>query len=130
MMPPPRKTIAIVDDNTTLRHGLERYLRAAGYRCESFANAEDFLEVATGLGAACLLADVHLQAMSGLELALHPEVTELHLPVLIMTGSDDPLIEVAARDISSAFLRKPFGCKLLLDAIVDTIGPPIAEGEV
>ena len=129
-MPASRQTIAIVDDNTILRTGLVRYLRAAGYRCESFASAEDFLAVATSLGAACLLADVHLEAMSGLELAMHPLVTERNLPVVIMTGSDDPLIEVAARDLSVAFLRKPFGCKLLLDAIVDTVGPPIADGAV
>ena len=59
-MPPPRKTIAVVDDEVALRNALERLVRAAGYRCESFASAEEFLAVAAGLGAACLLADIHL----------------------------------------------------------------------
>lgn len=127
-MPPPRKTIAIVDDDAGLRASIARYLRAAGFRCESYASAEDFLAVAAGLGAACLLADVHLDGMSGLELALHPTVTGLNLPVVIMTGSDDPMIEVPAREISVAFLHKPFACNALLEVIVDTVGPPIADG--
>src|SRR5262245_15687566 len=128
-MPPPRKTIAIVEDDTSLRCGVSRYLRTAGFRCESFENAESFLDVARGLGASCLLTDIHLVGMSGLELALHPMITDLNLPVLVMTGSVDPLIEVAAREICVAFLRKPFSCGSLLDAIVDTVGPPIAEGD-
>ena len=127
-MPPPRKTIAVVEDDAALRTGVERYLRAAGYRCEGFASAEDFLAAVAALGASCLLADVHLNGMSGLELALHPAVTSLSLPVVIMTGSDDPMIEVPAREISAAFLHKPFACRDLLDAIVDTVGPPIADG--
>ena len=127
-MPLPRKMIAIVDDNTQLRTGVERYLQAAGFKCATFESAEAFLAVAASLGAACLLADVHLEAMSGLELAVHPTVTELKLPVVIMTGSVDPLIELSARNISVAFLRKPFGCSALLEAIVGTVGPPIAEG--
>jgi FixJ family two-component response regulator len=126
-MSPPRKTIAIVDDDTTLRRGVEKYLRSAGFRCESFETAESFLAGAVASGAACLLADVHLAGMSGLELALHPTVGELNLPVVLMTGSEDPLIEVAAREISAAFLRKPFACQALLDAIVDTVGPPIGD---
>ena len=128
-MPPPRQTIAIVDDEISLRQCLVRLVRVAGYRCESFASAEDFLAVAEHMGAACLLADVHMKGMSGLQLALHPMVTGLKLPVLIMSGSVDPQVEQQARSIAVAFLRKPFIGTELLDAIVDTVGPPIVEGD-
>ena len=127
-MPPPRKTIAVVDDEATLRQCLERLVKVAGYRCESFASAEEFLAAAVTSGAECLLADVHMSGMSGLQLALHPTVTGLKLPVLIMSGSGDPQVEAQAREIGAAFLRKPFLGNELLDAIVDAIGPPIVEG--
>ena len=128
-MPPPRQTIAVVDDETALRKCIERLVRIAGYRCESFASAEEFLAAAAGLGAACLLADVHMTGMTGLQLAQHPTVTGLKLPVLIMSGSCDPQVEEQAREIAVAFLRKPFIGTELLDAIVDTVGPPIVEGD-
>ena len=127
-MPPPRKTIAVVDDEVSLRQCLERLVRVAGYRCESFASAEEFLAVAASLNAACLLSDVHLNGMNGLQLAQHPTVVELRLPVLIMSGSVDPQIEQQAREIAVAFMRKPFIGTKLLDAIVDNVGPPIIEG--
>ena len=128
-MPTPRKSIAIVDDDARLRQCIQRHLRAAGYRCETFSSGEEFLAVALNLGAACLLADVHMNGMSGLQLALHPTVLELKLPVVIMTGSVDPLVVAPAQEIGAAFVRKPFFGNELLDAIVDTIGPPIIEGD-
>jgi FixJ family two-component response regulator len=67
--------------------------------------------------------------MTGLELALHPTITSMNLPVVLITGSDDPLVEEPARVIAAAFLRKPIPPGKLLEAIVDTVGPPIAEGE-
>jgi FixJ family two-component response regulator len=129
-MPPSRKTIAIVDDEARVRQCLERLVRVAGYRCQSFASAEEFLVAAAGLGPACLLVDVHMNGMTGLQLAQHPTVTELHLPVLIMSGSGDPHIEERAREVAVGFLRKPFLGNELIDAIVDTIGPPIVDQEI
>jgi FixJ family two-component response regulator len=128
-MPTPRKTIAIVDDDPAVLKAIERQLRAAGYRCATFASAEDFLALAASVGAACLLADIHLGGMTGLELALHPLVSELRLPVLLMSGSDDSVTEAAAREIAVAFLRKPIPCQQLLDSIVDTAGPPLAADD-
>jgi len=129
-MPPPRKTIAIVDDDFCVRQAIDRQLRAAGYRCESFASAEEFLAIAATLGAACLLSDVHLGGMTGIDLALHPAVTGLNLPVVLISGSIDPTIEVAARQVGVAFLRKPIHCQALLETIVDTVGAPIADGDL
>lgn len=129
-MTPPRKTIAIVDDDFSVRQALARQLRAAGYRCESFASAEEFVSIAATVGAACLLTDIHLGGMTGIDLALHPVVTELNLPVVLISGSIDPTIEVAARQIGVAFLRKPITCTILLETIIDTVGAPIADGDL
>src|SRR6185295_15538482 len=127
-MPPERKLIAVIDDDATIRKSLERLLRASGYRCESFASAEEFLLVASVCRAACVVADIGLDGMSGLELALHPKVVDLGLPVILMTGSPDPMFEIPAREIGAAFLFKPFTSEQLLEAIVDTAGAPIADG--
>jgi FixJ family two-component response regulator len=127
-MPPLRQMIAIIDDDESVRRALERLLRLAGYRCAIFSSAEDFVAVAASLGAACVLADIQLTGMSGLHLALHPIVTELELPVVLMSGSTDPLVETPAREFGAAFLRKPISADTLLETIVDTAGPPIGEG--
>ena len=128
-MPPYRRLIAIVEDDLSVRKALERQIRAAGYRCAAFASAEEFVAVAQPCNSAAVVCDVNLGGMSGLQLALHPEVTRLNVPVVLITASADPLIEVAAREICAAFLRKPIPCQELLDAIVDTAGPPIADGD-
>jgi FixJ family two-component response regulator len=129
-MPTARKTIAIVDDDASVRRALERQLCAAGYRCASFESAEEFLLVARVLQPDCLLADIHLGGMTGLELALHPTVTGLLLPVILISGCLDPTFEAPAREIGAAFLRKPIPSQALLDAIVDNVGPPLADGEL
>ena len=128
-MPPPRKTIAIVDDDASLRKALDRQLSASGFNCVTFASAEEFLLVAAVVLPACVLADIHLEGMSGLQLALHPQLTALNVPVVLITGCDDPMIEIPAREIADAFLRKPFAPQVLLDTIIDTVGPPIIDVE-
>ena len=128
-MPPYRKLIVVIDDDCSIRKALERQIRAAGYRCESFASAEDFLAVAKTCKAACAVSDINLGGITGLQLTLHPVITGLNLPVVLITGSPDPMIELPAREIGAAFLRKPIFGHELLDAIVDTVGPPIGESE-
>jgi FixJ family two-component response regulator len=128
-MPPYKKFIAVVEDHDCVRKAIERLVLSAGYRCEAFASAEAFLAVANICKADCLVSDIDLGGMTGLELALHPVVTGLELPVVFITGSLDPIIEAPARAIGAAFLHKPILGQELLDAIIDTAGPPIADDE-
>ena len=128
-MPPKRKLIAVIDDDASVRKALDRQIQAAGYRSHAFASAEEFLAVAVLCGAAGIVCDIHLGGMSGLELALHPIVTSMNLPVVLVSGSDDDTILKPAREIASVFLRKPIPPGKLLEAIVITAGPPIADGE-
>jgi FixJ family two-component response regulator len=128
-MPPKRKLVAVIDDDASVRKALHRQINAAGYRSHAFACAEEFLKGAALCGAACVVCDIHLGGMTGLQLALHPAVMSLNLPFVLISGSDDPMVEEPARMIGAAFLRKPIPPGKLLDAIVDTVGPPIEEGE-
>lgn len=126
-MPPRRKLIAVIDDDASIRKALDRQITAAGYRCHAFVSAEQFLSVAALCGAAAVVCDIHLGGMTGLALARHPTVTALSLPVVLISGSADPSVEEPAAVVGAAFLRKPIAPGKLLEAIVDTIGPPIAD---
>ena len=128
-MPPKRQLIAIIDDDASVRRALDRQINAAGYRSHAFSSAEEFLAAALWCGAACVVCDINLGGMTGLELALHPTVTSMKLPEVLITGSADPYVEEPARLIGAAFLQKPIPPGKLLEAIVDTVGPPIADGE-
>jgi two-component system response regulator FixJ len=128
-MPPNRKLIAVIDDDASVRKALDRQITAAGYRCHAFVSAEQFLSVAALCGAAAVVCDIHLDGMTGLEFAQHPTVAELYLPVLLISGSGDPDIERSADAVGAAFLRKPISTGKLLEALVDTVGPPIDDGE-
>lgn len=127
-MPPKRKLVAVIEDDASVRKALDRQINAAGYRSHAFSCAEEFLSVAALCGAACIVSDINLGAgISGLELALHPTVTSMKLPVVLISAQDDSFIEEPARIIGAAFLRKPIPPGKLLEAIVDTVGPPISD---
>jgi FixJ family two-component response regulator len=128
-MPPKRQLIAVIDDDASVRKALDRQITAAGYRCHAFMNAEQFLSVAALCGAAAVVCDIHLGGMSGLDFAKHPTITGMDLPVVLISGSCDPSIEEPAGALGAAFLRKPIAAGKLLEALVDTVGPPISDSE-
>lgn len=124
-----RRTIAVIDDDESVRKALARQLRAAGYRCEAFACAEDLLFCLSALVPHGVLSDIHLGQMTGLQLAVHPDVTRRKLPVMLMTGLPDPMFEDAARGVAAAFLAKPISGDELLEAIIGVVGPPLVDDE-
>jgi FixJ family two-component response regulator len=121
--------VAVIDDVPSVLKALDRQVSAAGYRSHAFASAEEFLAVAAFCGAACVICDIHLGGMSGLELASHPVVTSLNLPVVLISGGWEPSVDDPAHATAGAFLQKPIPPGKLLETIVDTVGPPIADGE-
>jgi two-component system response regulator FixJ len=117
--------IAIIDDEASVREAAESLLRSAGYRTQCFASAEDFLQSAGLRSAGCLVLDMKLPGMSGLQ--LQQQVRRLHpdLPVIFITASDDPngiLRKQALQSGALAFLRKPFLEQELLSAIQSIVG--------
>jgi FixJ family two-component response regulator len=126
-MPPLRKLIALIENDTSCRKALDRQISAAGFRCQAFASAEEFLQVAAVCGAAAIISDIHLGGLSGLELAVHPAVVAIDIPVVLVSATGDPHIVDSAQQIATAFLRKPIPPGKLLETIVDVVGPPIAD---
>lgn len=117
-MPRQRKTVAVVDDDASMRVGLERLLQARGFDTEIFASAEAFLGAASA--ADCLLLDIHLDGMGGFELRRRLSTAGSRLPVIFMTAFDDDATRDEATRLGCvAYLRKPFAGHLLMEAIAD-----------
>jgi FixJ family two-component response regulator len=110
--------IAIVDDDESVRRSLQRLVQAAGYAVETFASAGEYLAWLPRGQAACLVLDVHMNEMSGLELQ-----RRLAAPVIFITSHDDPTTRARIEKSGAAgHLWKPFDERAALDAIRRAVG--------
>jgi FixJ family two-component response regulator len=112
---PGLRVIAIVDDDRALREALARLLVSCGYTVLRFASAEDFL--AYDARVDCLVLDVQLPGLSGLELADRLRALDRTIPVVFITGHPDPRVHEAVRETAVPWLQKPFDEDGLLNAI-------------
>ena len=96
---------------------IARLLRAAGFQSLSFASAEELLETEAVDSAACLLLDIHLPGLSGLELARLLVTSGRAKPVIFITGQDEVPLRDEAQQLGCAYFRKPFEGSALLAAI-------------
>jgi FixJ family two-component response regulator len=118
--PGEQLVIAIVDDQAALREATENLLKSAGLKAVSFASAEDLLQARALDGAGCLILDVRLLGMSGLELQQHLAADGIHVPIVFITAQEDGDGRMRAQALRSgalAFLRKPFSDEDLLNAV-------------
>jgi len=112
------KTIAIVDDDAGVRQSLERLLNLVGYSVRTFASGEVFLDALKTGTVHCLVLDINLAGISGLDLAVHPAVSGAKIPVIFISGVvQDRIRERATAAGCIALLSKPFKPVELLDAI-------------
>jgi FixJ family two-component response regulator len=112
--------ISIVDDDPLVREGLISLMRSAGFATQAFASAEDFLSLAHRDDIACLILDVRLPGISGLELQsqLTATVSNHRTPVVFMTARDDEATrQQALKGGAVDFLRKPVRREALLNAV-------------
>ena len=121
-MPPPR--IALVDDESSVRIALGRLLRVADYEVRVYASGEEFLGALGDDLPDCALLDVHLPGLSGIEVLMRLQISHPQLPVVFITASHDPAIELSAmRAGGQRVLRKPVSGSELLASIVCVLQP-------
>jgi FixJ family two-component response regulator len=110
--------MAIVDDDDAVRSSVDNLLRSLGFRVQGFASAEAFLQANHASETACLLLDVHLPGMNGLELQRHLMAAHWGIPIIFVTAyvDDDVRVRALARG-AVAFLYKPYYEEDLLHAI-------------
>jgi FixJ family two-component response regulator len=112
------RTIAVVEDDPSMLQGLNRLLLAHGFHVERFTSAESFLDDIARCEAKCLLVDIHLGGISGIDLKRRLTSSGSRLPVIFMTAIDSEATRQEAFEAGClAYLRKPFLAKLLIDAI-------------
>jgi FixJ family two-component response regulator len=115
-------TVHVVDDDHGFRKGLERLLRANGLEVRTFESAEEFEAKANLSEAGCLILDIHLGGMSGIELGCRLMGSGAKIPVVFVTASDNETTRRAAVDAGCvACLEKPFPAKVLLDAVGEAL---------
>lgn len=116
-------TIYVVDDDLSVRKGLRRLLRASGYGVEIFESALEFLRMTTEISSpACLVLDVKMPDMSGIELQEKLQEREYSLPIVFITGHGDiPMSVKAIKTGAINFLTKPFEEKDLLISIKEAL---------
>ena len=118
-----QKIIAVIDDDPEMRAALVMLLRSYGFSVETFDSAETFLTFAAKCRATCLLVDIQLGDITGVELARQLTADGYKFPVIFMTGHGDVTVERKATAAGGiAFLRKPFPTTTLMDAIKKAAG--------
>ena len=111
-------TVFIVDDDASVRKSLMRLLEAAGYTVEAFASAREFLDAARAPGPSCLVLDVRMPGITGLDLQKTLAQAVHRIPIVFVTGHGDIPTSVQAMKAGAIdFLTKPYAAKDLLDAI-------------
>jgi FixJ family two-component response regulator len=117
---PEEPTVFAVDDDASMREALSRLFRSIGMRAHLFASAEEFLLFKRPEAPACLVLDVRLPGLSGLE--LQREIGDLAIPIIFISGHGDIPMSVQAMKAGAVdFLTKPFRDQVLLEAIQKAI---------
>ena len=118
-----RKLVLVVDDDPSILGAVERLLRVRGFDTEVFNTVESFLDRANLCDATCLVLDIHLNGMSGIELRRQLTLSGIELPVIFITANDSEATRKAAMEAGCvAYLPKPFPTKSLMDAIEAALG--------
>ena len=111
-------TVLIVDDDEMVRDSLQALFEAHRITAHGFGSAKQFLEWRDGKGPRCLLLDLHMPEVSGLELLQQLRESGDSTPVIVVSGRSDPVLESRARALgAAAVLDKPVGHKALFAAI-------------
>ena len=112
------RQVYLVDDEAAIRRSIGFMLKTAGYRVDSFADGEEFLKAASGLDEGCVLLDVRMPGMDGLQVQAALRERGIALPVIILTGHGDITTAVQAMKAGAVdFIEKPFEKAVLLAAI-------------
>jgi len=115
--------VAVVDDDESVRRALSRLLRVEHIEVRVFGSAPEFLEAWSEGRFACLILDIHLGGMSGLDLMDHLRERGARVPVIVITAYDSPAEEERALQGGAlAFLRKPLDASVLLEKVRLTVG--------
>jgi FixJ family two-component response regulator len=112
------KLVVIVDDDDSMRSAVQDLLEAVGLPAKGFASAEEFLSSGKQLETACLITDIRMPGMSGLDLQAKLNAERCRIPIIFITAHGDEKMRLQARREGAVeFLSKPFDNEVLLDGV-------------
>jgi len=112
------KMVAVVEDDESYRAAVQRLLKSAGLPVRSFASAEDFLKSGQQQETGCLIADIQMPGMSGLDLQAKLNAEHCPIPIIFITAHGDEEMRLQAMRAGAVkFLAKPFDGAILLDSV-------------
>lgn len=121
-MKEPEPIVFVIDDDRMIREGLQSLIKSVGLRVETFASAQEFLSAKRLDAPACLILDVRMPGVSGLELQRKLSDASIQIPIIFITGHGDiPMSVRAMKDGAHEFLTKPVRGQDLLDAVQKAI---------
>jgi len=114
----PQPTVFVIDDDEALRTALSSLFRSVGLQVKALASAPEFLQIRLPEGPSCLVLDVRLPGLSGLDFQAELNKANIHIPIIFMTGHGDiPMTVQAMKAGAVEFLPKPFRDQDMLDAV-------------
>lgn len=126
---PAGPLVAIVDDDASVRRSTRRLIRSLGYRAEAFESAEEFLASGQATTTACLILDVRMPSMDGLELQRRLVDSDPPIPIVFITAQASEEEERRALRVGAvAFLRKPVDKDVLLRVLGAVLEKPVSGG--
>jgi len=112
------KLVAVIEDDESYRGAIQRLLKSAGLSVQSFASAEDFLNSGRQNETGCLISDIRMPGMSGLDLQAKLNADHCPIPTIFITAhGDEDLRLQAMRGGAVKFMVKPFDCAILLESV-------------
>jgi FixJ family two-component response regulator len=112
------KMVVIVDDDESMRNALQGLMKEVGLPAQAFASAEEFLAFGFAQQAGCVIADIRMPGMSGLELQAKLKAERCNIPIIFITGHGDEKMRLQAlRAGAVEFLSKPFDDEILLESV-------------
>jgi two-component system response regulator FixJ len=122
-MPPEMRIVHVIDDDDALRESLTFLLRAAKIEVQSYASAVAFLDALPDTRAGCVITDVRMPGLNGIDLLRRLNELKVTVPVIVITGHGDVALAVEAMKIGAVdFLEKPFDDELLMASVQSALG--------
>jgi FixJ family two-component response regulator len=119
-MPTEPEVVAVIDDDLSVRRATSRLLSALGFDTELYASAKEFLDAGMTTGAICLIVDIELGEVCGMEFAQRLVNAGFTTPIIFVTANDNESFKRRAMEMGCvAFIRKPFSTDVLIEALLN-----------
>jgi len=125
LVPRPAR-IAVVDDDASVRNAISRFLKIANFRVDLYARSIDFLESLDRQRPDCLILDIHMPTLTGIDVMEYLRASRIDFAVVIVSADDEPGMRETCSNLGAAgFLRKPLDGDLLLEIIETARNRPL-----